>query len=671
VGRERLLQRVVDLLDVEDLVTLVGPGGVGKTALARELARSGASVLWGNLATPPATTVLQAPGEGPAVPLSQLTGHRGLVVLDEAELVVVEAALEVEALIARCPGVAVLVTSRVPLGVPGERVVAVERLRVEEAVQLLRQELVLSVGDEAAEEVPEGELVRAVHALDRLPLALGLAAAQARSLHLPDATAGALRDPSLQSAVGRSLAILPPRLQQAASDLTVFQARFFARHAEAVAGVTAADVGELVSAGLLERDDGRGHGFLTTTRGALRAAAAPADEVRRRYFDLLVAEAEAGVVLPWLDDVSVALAERAADPSAVEPCLRLVIATATVFNAIGANGTSTTRWGRVIARHPPEVLAALPPDLVVTGLSRIASAQMWLGPTEETTELLILAAEFLTGASSGAHRLHEGTTATGYAQDGRFEEGLALSLEGLAHGAEGLAAQHLHNVAGWCLLALGRPDEAMPHAERNLRDSRVGGMPAALLHSLMGVIQVHAHRSEHDAVLRLAREVAAIMRELGGVVSRWDVGYALATAARAHGDLELARRLVRQGDDIRRRRHPGRTVFYEEWSRTLHEQLGPETGLLPEPDPLELDEVVAVIDRLEGVVTTQRTGVRLTPRQREVLEAVSTGATSAAAARALGMTTRTLSKHLENAYAALGVNSRIAALAVLREASAG
>ena len=167
----------------------------------------------------------------------------------------------------------------------------------------------------------------------------------------------------------------------------------------------------------------------------------------------------------------------------------------------------------------------------------------------------------------------------------------------------------------------------------------------------------------------MARELVSVMRELGGVVARGDLGYVLAMAAIDQADVDLACRLVRQGDAINRRRHPGPSVFYDEWSRRLHEQLGPAIALFPEPDPLELDELAAVVSSLEGVAATPRTQVRLTPRQREVLEAVSTGATSAAAARALGMTTRTLSKHLENAYAALGVSSRIEALAVLREDS--
>lgn len=60
----------------------------------------------------------------------------------------------------------------------------------------------------------------------------------------------------------------------------------------------------------------------------------------------------------------------------------------------------------------------------------------------------------------------------------------------------------------------------------------------------------------------------------------------------------------------------------------------------------------------------------LSEQQLAALEAVSTGATVAAAARSLGISPRTLDKHLERAYAKLGVNNRVAALGRLRESGA-
>jgi DNA-binding CsgD family transcriptional regulator len=59
--------------------------------------------------------------------------------------------------------------------------------------------------------------------------------------------------------------------------------------------------------------------------------------------------------------------------------------------------------------------------------------------------------------------------------------------------------------------------------------------------------------------------------------------------------------------------------------------------------------------------------VGLTPRERQVLERVDAGDTNAAIARRLGMRPRTVDKHLEHAYAKLGVASRTEALARLRE----
>lgn len=57
----------------------------------------------------------------------------------------------------------------------------------------------------------------------------------------------------------------------------------------------------------------------------------------------------------------------------------------------------------------------------------------------------------------------------------------------------------------------------------------------------------------------------------------------------------------------------------------------------------------------------------LTPREREVLDRVAAGDTNVQIARALGIRPRTAEKHLEHVYAKLGVGSRTAALARVRE----
>ncbi|WP_128979390.1 BTAD domain-containing putative transcriptional regulator [Streptomyces roseicoloratus] len=217
LGRETELRDLEQWLTAEDtrLVTLTGPGGVGKTRLALEVASvragggrgdaaRGEEVRVAELAavreeSDVAAAVLTAvearetavwsgsalPDAGSRDPLSVLVEHcarrRMLLVLDNCEHVVGAAAGLTAALLARCPGVTVLATSREPLGVPGEALCPLDPLADAPAVRLLGERgAAARPGFDVAED-PEAaaEIVRR---LDGLPLAIELAAARLRLL---------------------------------------------------------------------------------------------------------------------------------------------------------------------------------------------------------------------------------------------------------------------------------------------------------------------------------------------------------------------------------------------------------------------------------------------------------------------------------------------------------
>ncbi|MEU9581667.1 ATP-binding protein, partial [Streptomyces chilikensis] len=198
------------------LVTLLGPGGAGKTRLSQEAARTAAGLapdgVWlaelapvdDPAAVPEAVltavggreTVLYGAGaeEIRAVsdrkddPLRRLTEHcsrrRMLLVLDNCEHVVDAAARLAEELLARCPNLTVLATSREPLGVPGELVRPVDPLPQPHAMRLLadrgaaaRPGFRVDTDPETAEACAE-----ICRRLDGLPLAIELAAARLRML---------------------------------------------------------------------------------------------------------------------------------------------------------------------------------------------------------------------------------------------------------------------------------------------------------------------------------------------------------------------------------------------------------------------------------------------------------------------------------------------------------
>ena len=185
VGRFQEVAELGTLLRRSDvrLLTLVGPGGVGKTRLALSVAE-----LW-----PEAVLVLLAPVKEPRFVRSAIAGALGLK--DETELAdwlrprelllvldnfehLLEAAPIVAELLEAAPGLRVLASSREPLNLRGERQFAVSPLHVADAVDLFVERA--SATGALVEQTPTVEAI--CRRLDCLPLAVELAAARVRTL---------------------------------------------------------------------------------------------------------------------------------------------------------------------------------------------------------------------------------------------------------------------------------------------------------------------------------------------------------------------------------------------------------------------------------------------------------------------------------------------------------
>ncbi|WP_344445734.1 ATP-binding protein, partial [Kitasatospora nipponensis] len=213
VGREQDLGALADLLGSARLITLIGPGGSGKTRLSVEVGQSpAAATAWPDgvwqaelaplrsaAAVPAAVlsalglrgTVLHPATMGDLTeprsedPVRRIVEHCGrarmLLVLDNCEHLIQAAAELADRLLAECPQLSILATSREPLGVPGEAVLPVEPLPVPIAVRLFAERGAAARPgfDPADDPEASAEICRR---LDGLPLAIELAAARLRAM---------------------------------------------------------------------------------------------------------------------------------------------------------------------------------------------------------------------------------------------------------------------------------------------------------------------------------------------------------------------------------------------------------------------------------------------------------------------------------------------------------
>jgi predicted ATPase/DNA-binding SARP family transcriptional activator len=209
VGRGEAVAEVRELLAERRLVTLTGPGGVGKTRLATAVAAqlTGAfpDGVWfvelagagpgGDLAEVVATAMgLRDDGiwglrpEGGAVPgtagrlAAVLRDRRTLLVLDNCEHVVEEAAALAELLLRTAPGLVVLTTSQESLALAGETLWAVPPLAPAGAVELFARRAAAAAPGFALDESNRAAVESVCRRLDGIPLALELAATRVRAL---------------------------------------------------------------------------------------------------------------------------------------------------------------------------------------------------------------------------------------------------------------------------------------------------------------------------------------------------------------------------------------------------------------------------------------------------------------------------------------------------------
>ena len=367
IGREREVAAVCALLLREDvpLVTLTGPGGVGKTRLGLRVAEEVAATFPDGVwyvplaplhdprlvaATVAAVLGVREAGGRPLVAGLQafLRNKQALLLLDNFEHVL-EAALLVTDLLAACPRLRVLVTSRSVLHLSGEHDVVVPPLALPDLVRLpspdgLNEVPAVRLFVERARAVRDGFVLtadnaaavsRICHGLDGLPLAIELAAARIGHLSAPEIlvrlerrlpllTGGPQDQPirlrTMRAAVAWSYQLLTDDERALFRRLSVFAGGFTMDAAQAIAGAHAPDsvldlLSSLIDKSLLSREEemrgGSRFAMLETLRefGLEQLAACGEEEAARdahaTYVLALAERAEPHLFGPdqvaWLD----------------------------------------------------------------------------------------------------------------------------------------------------------------------------------------------------------------------------------------------------------------------------------------------------------------------------------------------------------------------------------
>ncbi|HVS07154.1 MAG TPA: LuxR C-terminal-related transcriptional regulator [Candidatus Dormibacteraeota bacterium] len=234
VGRRRELAEIKERLRASRLVTLTGPGGVGKTRLAlraaTELARAFPDGVWlvelAAIEDPPLVTqaVFHALGlqdRSAGWSLSALTDYLGekhlLLILDNCEHLLDTCAVLASTLLKSCPQLRVLATSRQAIGVSGEVRMRVPSLTLPEAdtpkarliqnfeaVALLAERATAVLVNFRVDESNAADVLRLCRRLDGIPLALELAAGRLEGLSVNELNQALDREPSVLGGTDRA-----------------------------------------------------------------------------------------------------------------------------------------------------------------------------------------------------------------------------------------------------------------------------------------------------------------------------------------------------------------------------------------------------------------------------------------------------------------------------------
>jgi predicted ATPase len=558
VGRRAELTGLARALDVSRLVTVTGPGGIGKSRLAARVAVGRCAPpdgVWhvGLAAVRDAEFVDYAVMETLGLTdhttrlphetlLAHLAGRRLLLVLDGFEHLVDACAALVVDLLGQVPGLAVLAVGRRPLAVAGEQVFALGPLSEDEALELFRERAGGHGATTAGDDPHVRELCRR---LDGIPLAIELAAGRLGALspgqlleRLDDRfrlLTGGGRDAlprhrTLRTAIGWSHELCTPEERLLWSRLSVFAGQFDLEAAEYVCsgdGLHSDDVLDVLTALLAqsvvareETATGVRYRMLDTVRAygvEWLEATGDAVRLRRRHRDWYVGLAT-WCELEWFSPRQNKVAARI---EAELPNLRCAL-----------EYCLTEPDGAELGRHLAGSLW-----FCWVGCGRLSEGRHWLErsvelePGHEPTRLKAL---WVLGHVA----ILQGDTLPALAA-------LQECREEAQRSANGTAVAYAEHRTG-CLALIS---DDMPRAERLLRSSlaryqEIGELNSNVLMAQVELAMARAFLGDLPDAVRLCEDVRQVCEDHGERWARSYALYVLAYAAWSEGDAARARELL-------------------------------------------------------------------------------------------------------------------------------
>jgi predicted ATPase/class 3 adenylate cyclase len=581
LGREQELAEVLGLLESARLLTLTGPGGTGKTRLGLQAAAEASDrypdgVFWAPLAPlRDPDLVLETAGQalGAKDGVAEHVSDKSLLLLLDNFEHVVAAADGLAELLATCPNLQLVVTSRELLRLPAEQAYPVPPLVPDEGTELfLARAHAVDPGFAASAAVPD-----LCARLEQLPLALELAAARIRVLspeQLLDRLASRLdllkagrgvdqRQQTLRATIEWSHDLLDEKEKQLFARLAVFRGGCTLESAEAVCDAELDTLQSLVDKSLVRVREGDRFWMLETIREfAIEQleASGVENDVRRRHADHFLAVAEESEPLAReVHALTLDRLEREADN--LRAALDSFEAAGETQRVLQLAATLDDFWGTkgYLAEGRRRLELALAADET---------------PTEARAKALNAAADMAIGqADSAAARLRAGQALVLHRQFGNTW-GIAASLFMLGHAAADdedyetakqcwEESERLFREAGdffdalmttrmlsWAYDELGDPDRARRLMQDVLQQARASGDTHVVVHALESLAIDAALEGRAEEAASMLEEAWKLNSELGDRYREAIIVCRFARVLAHAGRAEAAARVLAAGEAL-------------------------------------------------------------------------------------------------------------------------